>query len=145
MAADGGEDDIDTRRLGRVVRDTQQTVVHTGDRVESLRKELTQRIDSMDIKFDELDAKVDGLEVSGARIEGKVDVLLEDFAVAREERSKIRVSAVQASIEVEKTGEIAKVQEAVAVRADRRQLLLKAVAVLGPLAAAALTWMLSRC
>jgi hypothetical protein len=71
--------------------------------------------------------------------------LLDDFAVARSERSQIRVSAVQAVIDVEKTGQIAKVQEGVAVRADRRQLALKVLAFVGPIAAAALSWAISRC
>lgn len=88
---------------------------------------------------------MDGLEISVARMDGKVDILLDEFAVARTERSQIRVSAVQASIEVEKTGQIAKVQEGVAVRADRRQLALKVLAFAGPVAAAALSWMISRC
>lgn len=131
-------EDADTIHLGRAVRDTQQTVRGAADRVEVLRQELGERVDK-------LDGKVDGLEISVARMDGKVDILLDEFAVARNERSQIRVSAVQAVIDVEKTGQIAKVQEDVAVRADRRQLALKVLAFVGPIAAAAVSWMISRC
>lgn len=128
----------DALQIGRVVRDTQQTVRGTADRVDQLRGELGGRID-------QLDAKVDKVELTSARVEGKVDILVDELEVARRERSMIRVSSVQAAIEVEKTGEVAKITEAAAVRADRRQLLLKSVAVAGPVIAAALGLLAGRC
>lgn len=120
------------RILGRRAHDTEQKVGATLDRVGELRKELTGRID-------QLDAKVDGLAVSSARVEGQVDILVEEMRAGRQ----VRVTAAQAVIEVEKTGEIAKVNEAVAVRADRRQLLLKIAAGVGPILAALATALLA--
>lgn len=136
MPADAAEDDDTVRRspLGRAVRDTQRAAVGASDRVDALRTELGARIDC-------LDAKVDDLGMCTARVEGAVGVLVDELRAARE----VRVTATVARIEVEKTGEIAKVNEAVSVRADRRQLALKAIAVAGPLAAAALTWLFAQC
>lgn len=124
--------------IGRQQRDTQQKVSSTLDRVGQLDERLTARID-------QLDAKVDEMAVSSARVEGKVDILVDTLHQDREERREIRVSKVQAVIEVEKTGEVAKINEAVAVRADRRQLLLKVVAAVGPIVAALATLLATRC
>lgn len=110
--------------MGRAMRDTQQTVGHAANRVERLEE-----------KVDALDQKVDGLAVSSAKVEGQVDVLVDELRAAR----AIRVSAVQAVIEVEKTGEIAKVEEAVALRRFRRQAMLKAMGIAGSIAAALAT------
>lgn len=124
--------------IGRAQRDTQQKVSSTLDRVGQLDERLTARIEK-------LDAKVDELAVSSARVEGALTVLNDAMHQDRIERREIRVSKVQAVIEVEKTGEVAKINEAVAVRADRRQLRLKIAAAVGPVVAAIATYLLARC
>ena len=125
--------------IGRAARDTQQTMSTTLDRVGALDAKLGGRID-------QLDSKVDDLAIASARVEGKVDVLTDELRVSRIERSEIRVSTVQAAIEIEKTGEIAKVNEAVALRADRRQAALRVLQyIVGPVLAAAITYLLTRC
>jgi len=131
--------------MGRAVRDTQQAVQTTQavvqalpDRVENLRRELGLRID-------QLDAKVDDAAICAARVEGQIGILIDTLRQDREEAKAIRVTTVTSAIEVEKTGEIAKINEGVSVRADRRQIVLKAMAVLGPIAAAAITYLLSHC
>lgn len=128
----------DLASIGRAQRDTQQKVSTTLDRVGELRQELTGRIN-------QLDAKVDEIAVSNARMEGQLGVLIDTLDVDREERSMIRVSRVQAVLEVEKTGEVAKITEEVARRADRRQMVIKTLAVVGPIVAALATLLASRC
>lgn len=135
----GQPDEVtDALQIGRVVRDTQQTVRGTSDRVEELRREVGVRID-------QLDAKVDDVALTSARVEGAVGVLTDELRQERHTRSQIRVSAVQASLEVEKTGEIARINEAVAVRADRRRRAIKYAAIVGPIIAAALGLLAGRC
>jgi len=125
--------------IGRAARDTQQTVSTALDRVGALDAKLSGRID-------QLDGKVDDLAISSARVEGALVVLTDELRVSRIERSEIRVSTIQAAIEVEKTGEIARVNEAVAVRADRRQAVLRVLQyIVGPVLAAAITYLLTRC
>lgn len=126
------------RLIARQQRDTAQDVSKSLDRVDGLRAELNGRID-------QLDGKVDELAVGAARVEGAVSVLVEELRQDRVERSEIRVSVAQATIEVEKTGEVAKINEAVAVRSDRRQFWLKGIAILGPIAATLATLLASRC
>lgn len=132
----GGSDEDDTLKLSpmaRAVRDTQQTVGKSADRV-----------DRLDAKVDLLDAKVDGLAISSARVEGQVGILVDELQAAR----TIRVSTVQATIEVEKTGEIARVEDAAALRRYKRQLVLKITGIVGSVAAAAValvTLLASRC
>lgn len=130
-----GEIDEDTVRrspLGRAVRETQQTVRGAADRVEDLRRELGGRID-------QLVDKVDRVEVTGARMEGKLDILCDELSVARRASSAIHVSAVTAQIEVEKTGEIAKVEEAAAGLKFKRARDLKIIAIVGSVATALAT------
>jgi hypothetical protein len=122
----------------RAQRDTDQKVVSTLDRVGELRGELTARIN-------QLDAKVDDLALSNARVEGQLEILVETVRTDRTEHSQIRVKAVEAVLEVEKTGEVAKINEAVAVRADRRQFRLRVLVVLGPILASLITLLISRC
>lgn len=135
----GNSDDTADMRspLGRAVRDTQRTVVGAADRVESLRVELGGRIDV-------LDSKVDDIALSNARVEGQVGVLVDELQAAR----TIRVTAAQASIEIEKTGEIAKVEDGMAERKHRRDLAIKYATIAGSLAATGatlITLLASRC
>lgn len=132
------DDDTDTQRLRRALRNTEDTARGTSDRVDILRKDLARRIDQLELRVAEISS-------ASARVEGKVDVLVETTREDRNERRTLRMVSVQAEVELEKTGEIVRLNEAVAVRADRRKLALKALAVIGPIAAAAVTWGLSRC
>lgn len=128
----------DTNAFRRAVRDTQQAANQASDRVGLLRTELGGRID-------QLDAKVDNLALGAARVEGSLDVLTEELRAERATRAMIRLSSVQAEIEVEKTGEIAKLTEAAAVREHRRRWTIKAMAVVGPIITALIALLASRC
>lgn len=131
------EDTIRRSPLGRAVRDTQRTAQGTADRVDSLRRELGGRID-------QLDGKVDDLALTSARVEGQVGVLVDELKAAR----TIRVSAVSAAIEVEKTGEIAKVEDAADEKKFKRRRELKLMAIVGTLAttiATLVTLLASKC
>lgn len=97
-----------------------RTSQSTLDQVGELRKELGSRID-------QLDARVDGLAVTSANIEGKLDILVD---VSRERRA-IQISAVQASIEVEKTGQLAAIAEGKAQGDFKRTVGLKVIAGIG--------------
>lgn len=106
--------------IARRQHDTIRTAQTTLDSVGELRTEFGGRID-------QLDARVDDLSVASARVEGKLDILVE----VSKERRILQVSAVQASIEVEKTGQLAKIGEGQA-RADfRRTVGLKIIAGIG--------------
>lgn len=109
------------RRTTRAVRDTQKTSEVTLDRVDGLRREFGARIE-------QIDAKVDGLAVDNARAEGKLDVLVEELRADRSARSAITVSAVQATIDVHKTGQLAAIDEVTKRRAYRRQAALAIIA-----------------
>lgn len=120
------------------MRDTEQAANKAADRVAELRTELGGRID-------QLDAKVDELAVGGARVEGALEVLTDELRSERASRAQIRVSAVQAEIEVEKTGEIAKLTEAAAVREHRRKRTIKMIAIVGPIITALATALATKC
>lgn len=117
---------------------TQQTTLDTFDRVGDLRHELGGRIDKLDSRVDELTAQ-------SANVSGKMDVLTDVVRRSLDEQSKIHVSRVTASIDVEKTSEISIIGERAARAAFPRELVLKVIAVAGPIIATAITLLATRC
>lgn len=120
--------DPDTiRAIARRTHDTQKTadstltqVGHTLDTVSALRVELNGRIDV-------IDARVDELSKQTANMDGKLDILVE---VSRERR-QLNIAAVEAHIEVEKTGQLAAIGERKAKAEYWRTLGLKVTTGIG--------------
>lgn len=108
--------------LARAARDTSDMSARTLDRVSGLRADVMNHLHKQDTAL--------------AVVEGKLDLLIDELAVTRRERSEILVSRVQAEIEVNKTGEIALIDEAADKRKHRRAVLLKIVAIVGPIVSA---------
>jgi len=108
--------------MARSARQTADVTAKTLDRVGQLRHAVMDHLHRQDTDI--------------AVVKGKLDVLLEELKVARRERSAIHVSAVQARIDVERTGEIAKIDETAARRKHSRDLAIKIIAVVGPIVAA---------
>lgn len=113
--------------IARRAHDTERTVGatltrvgETIDRVDALRVELGGQIGV-------LDARLDALAEQAARMDGKLDVLVD---VSRE-RGQIHVAAVSAMVEVEKTGQLAAINERKAKSEFRRTIGLRAVAGVG--------------
>lgn len=128
------DDPIETlRAVVRRSRDSEQAAKHTLDRVDGLRSELGRRIDSLDLKVDSVDGKVDELAVGHARIEGALEVLNGHLARRLDAESAVHVSARTARIEIEKTGELAKIDERKARNAWLRDIGLKILAAGGVL------------
>lgn len=111
------------RRQHDTMRTASSTLTQVGqtlDQVGALRVELNGRIGVIDARVDELAERT-------ANMDGKLDILVE---VSRERR-QLQVSAVTASIEVEKTGQIAKIDETRAKGEFWRTVGLKIVAGIG--------------
>jgi hypothetical protein len=115
----------DAEPMAMMVRNARQTAdvsAQTLDRVGQLKAAVMDHLHRQDTDI--------------AVVKGKLDVLLEELKVARRERSAIHVSAVQARIDVERTGEIARIDETAARRKHSRDLAIKIIAVVGPIVAA---------
>jgi uncharacterized coiled-coil DUF342 family protein len=139
-------DDAETLRLiGRDTRSTEQTARATHDVVGELRREVRSDIKRIDSQVSKLSDHVGELRETTAGVVGKLEVLVDELQTDRRERSSVRVAGAVAHIEVETTAEIARIDERKASNQHRRDLVLKAVAVLGPAAAAILTYALSHC
>lgn len=105
------------RRQHDTMRDAASTLTqvgHTLDQVGALRVELGGRIDVLGERVSELAERT-------ANMDGKLDVLVD---VSRE-RGQIHVASVQATIEVEKTGQLATIAERKASGELRRTMVLK--------------------
>lgn len=108
--------------IARSARDTSDMSARTLDRVGGLRAEIMGHLGKQDA------------QISG--IEGKLDMLIDEFQVDRAERSAIRVSKQKARIEIEKTDEIALIDEKADQAKHRRALTLKILVVAGPVVSA---------
>lgn len=98
----------------RTASSTLTQVGETLDQVGALRVEFGGRIGVLDQRVHELGERT-------ANMDGKLDILLE---VSRERR-QVQVAAVAATIEVEKTGQLAKIEESKAKGEFRRAMWLK--------------------
>lgn len=119
-------------QVGRRQKQTQQTSQSALDHIGQLRYELGGRIDRVE-------GRLDGLTSQSANVEGKMDILTDVVQRSLDEQSRIHVSRVTASIEVEKSAATAGIETQKERAAFPRQLVLKVIAVAGPLLAAALT------
>jgi|1185.fasta_scaffold33012_3 hypothetical protein len=108
--------------MARSARETADTSARTLDRVSELRSDVVSHLHRQDTEI--------------AVVRGQLEVLIDELKVARRERSAIQVATVQARIEVERTGEIAKIDETAARRKHSRDLAIKIIAVVGPIVAA---------
>lgn len=115
--------------IARSARDTSDMSARTHDRVGVLRAEIVGHLGRQDA------------QISG--IEGRLDLLIDEFRVDRNERSQLRISKIQARIEVEKTGEIALIDEKSDHKKYRRALILKILLVAGPVISAVATALLA--
>lgn len=126
-------------QIGRRQKQTQDTSSATLDHVQALRTELGGRIDR-------LDERVDLAAVASASVAGKMDILTDVVRRSLDEQSQIRVSRVTASIDVERTSDLAVIDERKARRAFPRELAFKVIAIAGPPIAAAIALLVqSRC
>lgn len=98
----------------RTASSTLNQVGQTFDQVAALRVEFGGRIGVLDERVNELSERT-------ANMDGKLDILVE----VSKERRQIQVAAVTANIEVEKTGQLAKIDEAKAKSEFRRTMWLK--------------------
>jgi hypothetical protein len=111
--------------IDRRVRDTAGQAKETIDRVGALRVELFAHLERQDGAI--------------ASVNEKIDLLLDVVAVERRERSAIHIAATAARIEVQKTGELAVIEEKTARSKYNRELLIKVLAIVGPIIASLIT------
>lgn len=120
--------------LARSARDTAQITNRTLDRVDSLRQEVGRHLARQDRTLAVLAEHVAG-------VDGKLDILI---GIQQGEHA-ITVTSMKALIEVEKTGGIAKIEDDADRKRHRRELVLKFLAIAGPIVSAAIGLAAGRC
>jgi hypothetical protein len=127
--------------ISRRTKDTKALAGSTLNRLESLRRDTREDIHRLDQRIDGANQKLDALvvvlgdvraEVAGSTKQNDVIIMmLEDQNKSRERSGMIRLTERTAEIDVERETKIESVKEGSAVRAWRRKIVYKVLAVVG--------------
>lgn len=117
------------RNVDRRTRDTAEISRSTLDKVGELRREIAGHLGRQDERVLELSEHVAG-------VDGKLDILLEILAENRREASQIRISQVTARVEVDKSREMALIDDEADRKRKRRELILAVWGAIGTIGTA---------
>lgn len=102
-----GEEPLETMRLARAARDTSRIVV---DRVDGLRGEVNKRFVAVEQRFGVVEEQIGDLRQTTGEVVGKLDILVDELRSDRDERRQMRITDVQARIDVVKTEGMAAIE-----------------------------------
>ncbi len=149
------ESSVVVEGIDRRVRETKNTTLTTLDRVERLRDEtrteITRIHDKMDAQGTKIDAVIMVVADMGREVGaqgGQNDIIIKMLEDEREVRSRVEhviTTTRIAEVEVDKTRQIADINDTQDKRKFRRQVLLKVLAAVGALWAVVSTVLLTRC
>ncbi len=122
-------------RVDRRVKITGQAAL---DRFDLMRTEIAVDVRDVHSRIDVLSSRLAQVAESTAALVGKLDVLMQDRAVDRQETSSVRVETVRTELEIHKSQALAEVGEAKARGAHRRKIVLRVLG--GVLAGASAVW-----
>lgn len=119
------------RALAQVDRRVKTTGIGLINQSDLLRAELNRRIDSLSDTVAQLSSTVTQLSSTTAAAVARLDVVMADRQIERQESSAVLVETTRTELEIRKSRALAEVAEEAAQRGLRRVILLKAVAGVG--------------
>ena len=128
-------------RVDRRVKITGQAAL---DRFDLMRTEVAGNVRDLHLRVEVLSSRLAQVAESTAAVVGKLDVIMADRAVDRQETSVIHVETARAELEIRRSTKLAEVSENKARSAHRRQIMMRALAGVGAVWATVSTLLLAR-
>ncbi len=122
-------------RMDQRVKITGQAAI---DRFDLMRAQVAGDVRDVHLRIDVLSSRLAQVAENAAAAVGKLDMLMSDRAIDRQETSSVRFEIARTELEIHKSQALAEVSEAKARRAHRRKIVLRVLA--GVLAGVSAVW-----